>query len=53
MPIALTEEFSSDTDKNRQWKAFLKRTNMNEELDLKDVIKTLNEFFEKLLKLTK
>lgn len=51
MPIALTEEFSMDQNKNLQWKAFLKRTNMSEDLALKDVIKTLNEFFGKLLKL--
>jgi len=53
MPIALTEEFSSDTDKNRQWKAFLRRTNMSEDLGLEDVVKTLNEFFGQLLRLTK
>lgn len=49
MPIALTEEFSANRDKRQQWKAFLKRTNISEELDLEEVIDNLNEFFSKLL----
>jgi hypothetical protein len=49
MPIALTEEFSANQDKRQQWKAFLKRTNISEELDLEEVIDNLHEFFSKLL----
>lgn len=49
IPIGLTEEFSKDKDKMLQWKSFLKKTNVSEEISLEENIKSLQKFFTKLL----
>ena len=42
-PLALTDEFANDTDKNIQWKAFINRNNL-EDIDFPQLIKALGEF---------
>ncbi len=50
VPIALTEEFSEDANKNTQWKSFLRKSNINEQITLAQTIAELREFFNNLLK---
>jgi hypothetical protein len=49
MPVALTSEFSADENKKMQWKSFLKKSNVSEDISLEKAIRYLNEFFGKLL----
>ena len=48
-PIALTDEFSNDASRSVQWKSFLKKTNVSQEIKFNTVIKTVNKFFAELL----
>jgi predicted nucleotidyltransferase component of viral defense system len=48
IPLALTDEFANDADKNTQWKAFLNRNNL-EDIDFPQLIKTLRGFLLKPL----
>ena len=50
VPIALTEEFSGDANKNTQWKSFLQKTQLNEQITLPQTVADLREFFNNLLK---
>ena len=50
VPIALTEEFSGDANKNTQWKSFLQKTQLNEQIMLPQTVADLREFFNNLLK---
>lgn len=50
VPIALTEEFSGDANKNTQWKSFLRKTQLNEQIMLPQTVADLREFFNNLLK---
>lgn len=50
VPIALTEEFSEDANKNTQWKSFLRKTQLNEQIMLPQTVADLREFFNNLLK---
>jgi len=44
-PIAITEEFFSDTDKNTQWQAFLRNSRLDEkDLTLSQVIDEIRRF---------
>lgn len=44
-PIAITEEFFSDTDKNTQWQAFLRNSRLDEkDLTLSQVIDEIHKF---------
>ena len=43
-PVALTEEFCSSTDKNTQWKAFLKTSKLDVNLELSQVIDKIYKF---------
>ena len=51
MPLALSDEFANDRDKNIQWKAFINRNNLKVfGFDFPQVIKTIRTFlFEPLL----
>lgn len=42
-PLALTDEFANDVDKNIQWKAFINRNNL-EDIDFPQLIKALRDF---------
>ena len=45
MPTGLSEEFSTDEQKNKQWRAFLERTQLPEpELSLLQVVDDLRSF---------
>jgi hypothetical protein len=48
-PLGLTEEFSADTQKHTQWRAFLLR-NALDEIDLTDVVKSLELDSDALVK---
>ena len=41
VPIALTEEFSGDANKNTQWKSFLQKTQLNEQITLPQTVADL------------
>lgn len=45
LPLALSEEFSSDPGKQTQWKAFLRKNNLDDTKDLASVIDSLRKFF--------
>jgi predicted nucleotidyltransferase component of viral defense system len=47
-PLALTDEFANNADKNTQWKAFINRNNL-EDIDFPQLIKTLRGFLLKPL----
>ena len=49
IPIALTEEFSENANKNTQWKSFLRKSNIREQITLAQTINDLREFFSDLL----
>lgn len=42
-PLALSDEFANDVDKNIQWKAFINRNNL-EDIDFPQLIKALRDF---------
>lgn len=44
IPLALTDEFSKDDQKIRQWKAFLSRSALQVDTDLQDVINSIANF---------
>lgn len=43
-PFALTEEFATDSDKQKQWQAFLRRTQIQPAIDLETIIAALEKF---------
>lgn len=43
-PLALTEEFAADSDKQKQWRAFLRRAQIHPAIDLDTVTATLKKF---------
>lgn len=43
-PLALTEIFFTDTQKQLQWKAFLKKSQLEQTLDLETVIQKINQW---------
>lgn len=47
LPDGLSDSFSGDTTKQKQWAAFLKKNRL-EAMDLADVVKRLREEFQKL-----
>jgi predicted nucleotidyltransferase component of viral defense system len=50
IPIALSDEFANNTDKNTQWKAFINRNNLDDfGIDFTQLIKVLGEFLLKPL----
>lgn len=46
LPLALTEEFSTDKGKLTQWNAFLRKNKLEINLEFEEVIEYLNNFFE-------
>lgn len=44
VPVALTAEFTSDENKQKQWKAFLRKNRLDEEISLAKVAKKIEEF---------
>ncbi len=48
-PLGLTNEFSKDKAKQLQWKAFLKKSDLPENIELEIVVNKLSDFFAKLL----
>lgn len=43
-PTALTSAFSQDENKQRQWKAFLRKNRLDTEIDLDEVIREIEDF---------
>lgn len=43
-PLALTGEFAADADKQKQWQAFLRRAQIQPQIDLETIIAALGEF---------
>jgi hypothetical protein len=52
-PAALTDEFASNNDKITQWKAFLKRSELEDTADLSKVAQGLRQFLPLLLSTSK
>ena len=51
LPLALTEEFASDSQKQIQWNAFLRKNSLEDiSLDLVDIVENLRIFLEEPLK---
>lgn len=44
IPIALTEKFTKDPDKQKQWQAFLRKNRLDETTSLEIVAKEIAEF---------
>lgn len=44
VPAALTAEFTSNSDKQKQWRAFLRKNRLDEEIRLEIVAKEIEEF---------
>ena len=45
MPIALTKEFSDEASKQLQWKSFLRKSNVSDDISLERAVSHLNKFF--------
>jgi Nucleotidyl transferase AbiEii toxin, Type IV TA system len=48
-PRALTTEFTNDKNKQTQWKAFLRKNRLDEEIELEAVVKEIEEFLMQAL----
>ena len=49
LPTALTAEFTSSTDKQKQWRAFLRKNRLDEEIRLEIVAKEIEEFLKPIV----
>lgn len=49
LPLALTEEFSSDKGKQTQWNAFLRKNKLEGITDFTSVIASLKDFFQPII----
>jgi len=49
-PIGLTREFADDPDKKRQWRAFLKRHELESDLELERIVSDLAEYLYPFIK---
>ncbi len=50
IPLSLTPEFSRDASKKMQWRGFLKRSNLPNDIEFEPVVEALKDYFEHLLK---
>ncbi len=49
LPVALTEEFTADSGKQVQWKAFIRKNKLEQNLGLTTVIDSLKGFFQPII----
>jgi hypothetical protein len=48
--IVFTNDFAQDTQRNKMWKAFLRKINLSNEIEFSDVMKTISQKLLPLLK---
>jgi hypothetical protein len=49
-PLAFTSEFSESPSKQTQWRAFLRKSGLEGDASLLEVVKTLNDFIMPVVK---
>ncbi len=50
VPSSLTPEFSRDANKKMQWRGFLRRSDLPDNIEFELIVATLKDYFEDLLK---